>query len=272
MSIINDVVKFVRNKLINASGAIMKLTILITVILILSVQVIQSQVVNIESRRMRTDTTGWTGNAGASFQFSKSVDEIFDLGALIHFQYKGKSDLWLFLNELRMIKGAGTSFINSGFAHVRYNRKITKEMLRGEVFLQYQYNKALEVGQRVLAGGGPRFKIIDTDIFRAYFASLYMFEYQESVDKTIIERNHRTSSYLSFTLELYKVEFSHTSCYQPNMRDLKDYRLLSQTDVKFRIFESLKFKTGFNYRCDTRPFPGVPKTTYYLNNGLKFEF
>ncbi len=256
----NDVVKFVRNKLINASGAIMKLTILIIVILILPVQVIQSQVVNIESRRMRTDTTGWTGNAGASFQFSKSVDEIFDLGA------------WLFLNELRMIKGAGTSFINSGFAHVRYNRKITKEMLRGEVFLQYQYNKALEVGQRVLVGGGPRFKIIDTDIFRAYFASLYMFEYQESVDKTIIERNHRTSSYLSFTLELDKVEFSHTSYYQPNMRDLKDYRLLSQTDVKFRIFENLKFKTGFNYRFDTRPFPGVPKTTYYLNNGLEFEF
>lgn len=231
-----------------------------------------SQVVNIESRRMRTDTTGWTGDAEASFQLSKTTDEIFDLGAKIHFQYKGTSELWLFLNEMRLLKGAGTQFVNSGFAHVRYNRKITKELLRWEVFAQYQYNKALEVGQRVLAGSGPRLKLYDSDKFRAYVAALYMFEYQESVDKTIIERNHRTSNYLTLTIDLDRFEFSNTIYYQPNMQDVKDYRLLSQSDLKFKIFENLKFKTGFNYRYDTRPFPGVPKTTYYLSNGLVFEF
>lgn len=246
-------------------------TIVCILLLILSTAAL-SQVVNIESRRMRSDTTGWIGTAEASFQFSKSVDEIFDLGALIHLQFKGKNDLWLFLNEMRIIKGAGTQFVNSGFAHVRYNRKITREFLRWEFFAQYQYNKALEVGQRVLAGTGPRFKLYDSDKFRAYIASLYMFEYQESVDKLIIERNHRTSSYLSFTFDFDRVEFSNTIYFQPNMRDLKDYRVLSQSDLLFKIFENLKFKTGFNYRFDTRPFPGVPKTTYYLSNGLLFEF
>lgn len=240
--------------------------------LILISSSLYAQVVNIESRRMRSDTTGWIGTAEASFQFSKSVDEIFDLGALIHLQFKGKNDIWLFLNEMRIIKGAGTQFVNSGFAHVRYNRKITKEFLRWEFFTQYQYNKALEVGQRVLAGSGPRFKLYDSDKFRAYIASLYMFEYQESVDKLIIERNHRTSSYLSFTFDFDRVEFSNTIYFQPNMQDLKDYRVLSQSDLLFKIFENLKFKTGFNYRFDTRPFPGVPKTTYYLVNGLSFEF
>jgi len=99
-----------------------------------------------------------------------------------------------------------------------------------------------------------------------------MFEYQESVDKFIIESNHRTSSYLSFTFEFDRVEFSNTVYFQPNMQHLKDYRILSQSDVMFKIFENLKFKTGFNYRYDTRPYPGVPKTTYYLSNGLVFEF
>ncbi|HMQ80162.1 MAG TPA: DUF481 domain-containing protein [Ignavibacteria bacterium] len=241
-------------------------------LILLTSSAVMAQVVNIESRRMRSDTTGWIGTAEASFQFSKSVDEIFDLGALIHLQFKGKNDLWLFLNEMRIIKGAGTQFVNSGFAHVRYNRKITKEFLRWEFFTQYQYNKALEVGQRVLAGSGPRFKLYDSDKFRAYIASLYMFEYQESVDKLIIERNHRTSSYLSFTFDFDRVEFINTIYFQPNMQDLKDYRVLSQSDLLFKIFENLKFKTGFNYRFDTRPFPGVPKTTYYLVNGLSFEF
>ncbi len=245
---------------------------IVFLLLLLTSSAVMAQVVNIESRRMRSDTTGWIGTAEASFQFSKSVDEIFDLGALIHLQFKGKNDLWLFLNEMRIIKGAGTQFVNSGFAHVRYNRKVTKELLRWEFFTQYQYNKALEVGQRVLAGTGPRFKLYDSDNFRAYIASLYMYEYQESVDKLIIERNHRTSSYLSFTFDFDRVEFSNTIYFQPNMRDLKDYRVLSQSDVMFKIFENLKFKTGFNYRYDTRPFPGVPKTTYYLTNGLRFEF
>lgn len=245
---------------------------ILLILIFISTINIYSQVVNIESRRMRTDTTGWTGDAEAGFQLSKAVDEIFDLGAKIHFQYKGVNDLWLFLNEMRIIKGAGTQFVNSGFAHVRYNRKVTKSLLRWEVFAQYQYNKALEVGQRVLAGTGPRFKLYDSDKFRAYVAALYMFEYQESVDKTIIERNHRTSNYLTFTFDLDRVEFSNTVYYQPNMKDPKDYRLLSQSDLLFKIFENLKFKTGFNYRYDTRPFPGVPKTTYYLSNGLVFEF
>ncbi|NOS85288.1 MAG: DUF481 domain-containing protein [Ignavibacteria bacterium] len=245
---------------------------IVFLLLILSSSAVFAQVVNIESRRMRSDTTGWIGTAEASFQFSKSVDEIFDLGALIHLQFKGKNDLWLFLNEMRIIKGAGTQFVNSGFAHVRYNRKVTKELLRWEFFAQYQYNKALEVGQRVLAGTGPRLKLYDSDKFRAYIASLYMYEYQESVDKLIIERNHRTSSYLSFTFDFDRVEFSSTVYFQPNMQDFKDYRVLSQSDLMFKIFENLKFKTGFNYRYDTRPFPGVPKTTYYLSNGLRFEF
>ncbi len=239
---------------------------------LLSVNYISAQVVNIESKRMRSDTTGWSGSAEANFQLSKTTEEIYDLGGKLHFQYKGINTLWLFLNEYRLIKGAGTEFVNAGFAHVRYNQKVTKEFLRWEAFVQFQYNKALEVGVRGLAGTGPRFKIYDSDKFRCYAATLYMFEYQESVDKTIIERNHRTSSYLSFTLDIGKIELSNTTYYQPNMKDLKDYRISSQSDLLFEIFEDLNFKTGFTYRYDTRPFPGVPEVTYYLTNGLLFEF
>ncbi|MCI0450585.1 MAG: DUF481 domain-containing protein [Chlorobi bacterium] len=233
---------------------------------------IYSQVVNIESKRMRSDTTGWSGSAEANFQLSKTTEEIYDLGARLHFQFKHKNYLWLFLNEYRLIKGAGTEFVNSGFAHVRYNHKVTKELLRWEVFTQVQFNGALDVGLRGLAGTGPRFKIYDSDEFRFYAASLYMFEYQENVSKTIIERNHRSSSYLSFTIDVGKVEFSNTTYWQPKVNYFKNYRIHSQTDLLFEIFEQLDFKTGFTYRYDTRPFPGIPKSTYYLMNGLVFEF
>jgi hypothetical protein len=233
---------------------------------------IYSQVVNIESRRMRTDTIGWSGSAKINFQLSKTTEEIFDFGGALHSQYKTKNDLWLFLAEVRLIKGAGTEFVNSGFAHLRYNRKITESLLRWEIFAQYQYNKALEVGERILAGTGPRFKIYDSDLFRLYCAALYMFEYQQSVDKTILERNHRSSSYVSFTFDYERFLFSNTAYYQPNLKNFRDYRILLQSELKIKIFKNLSFVSGFNFRYDSYPFPDVPKTTYSLFNGLEFEF
>lgn len=238
-----------------------------------SVSLLQSQVVNIESRRMRSDTVGWLGSAEGSFQLAKNVETIYDLGAKLHFQFKHKNYLWLFLNEYRLIKGGDNKFVNSAFAHIRYNHKVTKEFLRWEVFTQVQYNGVLDVGLRGLAGTGPRIKIIDTDKIRIYAASLYMYEYEENVAKTIFLRLHRMSSYLTLTIDLGRVEFINTTYYQPNLKNIsKDYRLQSQSDLLIDITEDLKFKTGFSYRFDSNPFPDIPKTTYYVTNGLLFEF
>jgi len=245
----------------------------ILLLIAVSVSLLQSQVVNIESRRMRSDTVGWLGSAEGSFQLAKNVETIYDLGAKLHFQYKQKNYLWLFLNEYRLIKGGDNKFVNTAFAHVRYNRKITKEFLRWEVFTQVQYNGVLDVGFRGLAGTGPRIKIIDTDKLRIYAASLYMYEYEENVAKTIFLRLHRMSSYLTFTIDLNRLEFVNTTYYQPNLKNIsKDYRVQSQSDLLIDITEDLKFKTGFSYRFDSNPFPGIPKTTYYITNGLLFEF
>lgn len=233
---------------------------------------LKSQVVNIESKRMRSDSLGWLGSASANFQFLKNTESIYDFGAKLHFQFKGKKSLWLFLNEYRVIKGGETEFVNNGFAHVRYNHKVTADLLRWEAFAQYQFNSALDVGLRGLAGTGPRIKIFDSDLFRIYAATLYMYEYQESVDKSIIERNHRSSSYLSLTLDLKRFTLSNTTYYQPNLRKFSDYRIHSQFDLAVEIFENLDFTTGFTYRFDNAPFPGVPRETYYLVNGLTFEF
>ena len=233
---------------------------------------ISSQVVNIESKRLQSDSLGWLGGAEATFQLSKQKDRIYDFGAKLHIQYKGKKDLWLFLNEYRHIEGAGTNFVNSGFIHVRYNYKVTPELLRWEAFSQLQFNGVLDLRLRGLVGTGPRFKIYDSKTFRAYAAVLYMYEYEENTKRTIYLRNHRASSYVSFTIDPGSFEFAHTTYYQPKFTDISDYRISSQTELIFEIFEQLKFKTGFLYRYEAKPFPNVPHETYYLTNGLAFEF
>ncbi len=233
----------------------------------------RSQIVNIESRRMRTDTVGWSGDAAANFQLSKTTETIYDFGANIHFQFKQKNYLFLFLNEYRVIKGNKTKFVNSAFSHIRYNQKVTKDLLRWEVFVQAQYNGALDVGFRGLAGTGPRIKICDNDLLRMYAACLYMYEYEENVAKTLFFRLHRLSSYLTFTLNIGELELINTTYYQPNLRSFKrDYRIASQTNLDVKITHNLKFSTGYSFRYESMPFPGIPNTTYYLSNGLKFFF
>jgi hypothetical protein len=246
----------------------MKLAVLL---LFFSINVF-SQVVNIESRRLRSDSLGWLGGAELNFALSKQVERIYDFGAKLHIQYKGKKDLWLFLNEYRHIEGAKTNFVNSGFVHVRYNYKVTPELLRWEVFTQYQFNGVLDVRTRALIGTGPRFKIFDSDVFRVYAAALYMYEYEENIKRTIFLRNHRASSYITFTIDPGTFEFIHTTYYQPNLVNFKDFRISSQSDLLFEIFKQLKFKTGFAYRYESEPFPGIPHETYYLTNGLVFQF
>jgi hypothetical protein len=177
------------------------------------------------------------------------------------------------LNEYRLIKGGSTKFVNSAFSHIRFNRKITKELFRWEAFVQIQYNGALDVGFRGLAGTGPRIKVFDTKFIRLYAAALYMYEYEENTAKTIFYRKHRLSSYITFTIDIGQMEFIHTTYYQPNFRAMRtDYRISSQTNIDFKITHNLKFSTGLSYRYDSLPFPGIPKETYYLANGLKFSF
>jgi len=245
----------------------------ITALLLICIYSGFSQVVNIESKRMRSDSLGWLGSAEGNFQLAKTVETIFDLGGKLHFQLKQKDYLWLFLSEYRLIKGGDDKFVNSAFAHVRYNHKVTRELLRWEVFSQLQYNGVLDIGLRWLAGSGPRFKIYDSDFFRLYCAALYMYEYEENTDKTIYLRVNRLSSYLSLTIDAGRVVFASTTYYQPNFKYFsEDYRIQSQSDLLIEITDNLSFVTGFTIRYDTKPFPQIPKNTYYLENGLLFEF
>lgn len=230
-----------------------------------------SQVVNVESKRVRTDTTGWSGTLDATYDIVKNTEYIFNIGLISQLQYKNKKFLSFILTDYRLVKAAGTQYINTGYVHLRFDQKILPR-LTWEYFVQGQFNQVLDVGFRGLAGTGPRFKLYDSDKFRCYIASLYMFEYEENVAKTIFRRNHRSSSYLTFTIDFDRFEVVHTTYYQPKYTDLKDYRIASQTALKISIFKQLSFTTTFSFRYESIPFPNIPKTTYSVTNGLSLKF
>ena len=232
------------------------------------------QIVNIEKKRISTDTVGWFGSANVNFSGSKTTKSILALstGTLLEYKNKTNKDLWLLITELSLISADKEKFSNSGFGHLRYNRKLG-DAVRWEFFTQIQYNSLTKIDRRALGGTGLRFKLTQYEHARFYLGIAYMYEYEELLEPKVIKRDHRNSSYFSFSLLPEEtVSFVSTLYVQPLLKDPSDYRLSNETSLSLGITKKLSLNATFKFSFDSFPPDGVPKSTYYFMNGLEVEF
>lgn len=235
---------------------------------------IRAQIVNIESKRLPSDTSGFSGSAEAGLSFNKNVNSFLILDLKSHIQYKSKDlkNLYMFLTNFRFFKSQNQKYENSGFVHFRYNRKVNN-FLRWELFVQSHYNSIDKIAIRQLAGTGPRFKIEENDKIRIYLGSLYMYEYEKLIDKITKENNHRWSSYISFTyFPVDNIILFSTTYYQPLFANFKDFRIHTENTFQLKIIKSLYLKLSFLLNYDTRPAPDITNLTYSFQNGLAYRF
>ena len=163
-------------------------------ILLFSSEKATSQILNAESLRKVTDTSGYSGSASLDFQLKRNVNDFFTISSNVHLQYKMNKHLVLFKNDVDFQKIEGEKLSNSFISHLRYNYKITPT-IAWEAFLQGQYNKVNLINFRGLAGFGPRFKLSQLENYKFYLGSLVMYEYEEVLDGqyTPIQRDMRGS-------------------------------------------------------------------------------
>jgi Protein of unknown function, DUF481 len=241
---------------------------------ILTCIVVSSQIVNIESSRMQSDTVGWMGGAGAAVNLTQNTRQIFGADLETHLQYKTSNDqgLWLMLLNYGFLKVGADRLISNGFAHVRYNRKVN-EWLRWEVFGQFQNNSITQIDSRVLAGTGPRFKLVKNKTIRIYAASLLMYEREkEKVTPTISHNDLRSSNYVSFTwIPKDNLELISTTFFQPLYKKLSDYRILNQATFRVRATKHFSLSLKWHYLHDKFPAGTAPKTTYTFATGFDYE-
>lgn len=241
---------------------------------VMVVSTISAQIVNIERKRISTDSSGWFGQANISFSGAKNTKSVLAVssGTLLEYKNKSEKDLWLLITDLSFISADKEKFSNSGFGHLRYNRKLGSAV-RWEVFSQIQYNSLTHIGKRFLMGSGPRFKLTQYEDARFYLGIAYMYEYEENIERTIILRDHRVSSYFSFSLEPEEgVSFVNTIYVQPLLKDAKDYRISSETALVLEITKKLNLSATFRYGYDAFPPLDVPKSIYSFSNSLEVEF
>ncbi len=233
----------------------------------------QAQIINTESLRMVTDTTGWTGSIGLNVGFSKNVKELFKIKNHVHIQYKTPNHLVLFMNNISFEQADGADFANKGVQHLRYNYKV-KPRLNWEAFIQNQYNAISKIAFRRLLGTGPRFKLSKHEKYKIYLGSLAMYEYEKTTEEVpVYHKDWRNSSYLSFSFFFTKkAKLISTTYYQPLFSNFSDYRVAHQSAFLMKIYKNLSFKTAFNLTYDVLPVVGIPNKDYELTNGLVYKF
>ena len=232
-----------------------------------------AQIVNIESQRMQSDTTGWLGNIGTGFLFEKNAVQVLNISVNAHVEYKTPKSIYLFLMNYNLLKGDGQTLNNNFFYHLRYNYKISK-LLRWELFTQLQQNNVTGIRLRFLTGTGPRFKLAGSKHFSLYAATAAMYEYEkEQTTPSIYHNDLRNSSYVSFTYKpAENAEIISTVFYQPLFRNLNDYRILNEISIKLKFVKHFSFTTSWYYLYDTRPAAGTPKLNYSISNGIGYDF
>lgn len=233
----------------------------------------KAQILNAESLRKVTDTSGFSGTASINFSVKRDVNDYLGASSNIHLQYKMEKHLVLLKNDIEFQKIEGNKFENAGIAHFRYNYRFHPRIAL-EVFTQGQYNKVSKIEFRGLAGTGPRFKLTTSEKYKFYFGTHIMYEYEELSDNiTPIQRDFRSTSYLSFSLYPTKtLSLISTTYYQPKIKDVADYRFSNQSSLLIDVIKNLAFKTSYTFLYDETPAVGIPNSQYNLESGFVYSF
>lgn len=249
-------------------------TFIYTILFLLVPLNLQGQLVNIEKSR-KDAIPGFQGHIDLSLMLTQNTKQIFEGSSSALLQYTRESHTLLALNSIGLMRVEGDNLINNGFQHLRYNYTLPGGgFTTAEIFVQHQYNSIRLLRRRFLLGGGPRFRIYESKDLGIYIAPLVMYEQEllNDEDKTQTDK-FKGDLYISVTYALdEKINFSHTTYYQPDLAILKEFRLSSETGLELKFNESFSFLATFNLAYDSDPPRGIPELFYTLRNGIKYSF
>ncbi len=239
---------------------------------------VSGQVVNIENRRMQTDSVRVAGQATMLFHYTENNSQrlLVSRNALaLQLKSRNLRDLWLVLLNADLSLANGTAFSKAAFAHLRYNRKLGSQ-LRWEIMGQWQYNRLLGIQTRALLGSGPRIKCVSRPGGVAYFGSIYMLEYEKTAGDLVVERfDHRMSAYFSASFDLpswLPGELVSTTYYQPRLDQFSDFRISHETSMELRLTAKLKATLRYSFLYDAAPPVGIRSRAQSFEQGLMLKF
>ena len=256
--------------------------------------------VNVEKLRSGGIDDGFSGSAGLTSAFSTGNIQLADIGLSASKAYKREHhNIFSVLNgrfaakrtqsDLQADPETGlwdkdARFANALMAHLRYNYSLSDGIWM-EVFGQYEFNEFLLLDRRLIAGIGPRFRLLSGQHGAVVFGTAVMAEEERlngelvAATEDVQRINARSSSYLSGTWRPDDgISWTTTFYAQPRFDQFSDYRLLAETGLSLNISKRFAFTLDVRYKLDSEP-PKTPDgaaevldTDVTVKNGLKVSW
>lgn len=242
------------------------------VVLMISNQSLQAQIVNIENRRIYDDTSGWSGSLDGSFSIQQNSKLFYNLGFRPRAQFKNRKNYILAIGDVSYTGSQGQTYANSGMIHFRYARRIKNGPWKWESYTQTQYNQLLDQKNRTIVGTGLRWKFVDTNHIRGFLGSSVFYEYEElRVEKTF-HNDVRWSNYISWFLPIKKIiNFTGTTYYQPLLKDFSDFRFSGNYGLSIIVSKHLDLRFDMNLFYDSNPPENVLNMVYSTTVGFRVK-
>ena len=214
-----------------------------------------AQLVNIESRRMQSDSLRFVlqGNVSGSYT-DINGSTIFQTRPSLSTQFKSidLDNVFFIVGDYRLLRTSDRDIANAWLLHLRYNRKMTS-LITIEAFIQSQHDRVLAIKSRNLGGAGLRLQLLSSENASIFVGQAYIYERERAnfVDETIY--HHRNSSYVTLTATIpnTSLSFTNTFYYQPLYEDFGDYRLLEQFKASVSISKVVDLFVLFDYYYDS---------------------
>ncbi len=233
-----------------------------------------AQIVNIESSRLNEGKQGLSGLVDVKFFLVQNNNTLYQFNNKFNIQYVKDKHRWLFLNDINLSLSNELKFEQNAFQHIRYGFLLDSALIF-ESFLQNQYDKVQLIKERVLLGGGARFRFLHKGLINSHYGLTYMLEYEQELKTGLRHLNSRLSTYVNFKLNIKDwCKFYNTTYYQPLLTDFSDFRFTTNNTLQFKVNGNLSVITQFTLTYDSNPVndPSVMNKNMRLTNGFSYKF
>lgn len=237
--------------------------------------------VNTEKLRLFGDREGWTHSLQASANIATGNANFTRISGSWRSDFERKPWELMFVANFEQGSGSGKVFLNKGFVHIRGMYRL-KAPLKLEAFVQEEFNDFIRIKRRELEGVGLRWKAIASTpksektvpYVWLYFGTGLMHEKELSKDGSAFDTKLlRSTNYLTFYLDYGKnISFNTVHYFQIALKDISDYRLLSEGSLSIGLSKKLALTTAFTYRYDHQPPNTLKPSDFNLTQGFRLTF
>ncbi|MEP7277976.1 MAG: hypothetical protein ABI813_04985 [Bacteroidota bacterium] len=245
-----------------------------------------AQIINID----KTDTADyvkkavWNGNISLGLEVDKQRSTLFDASNFLNLSLQKRHELFILSASDRFTYNGPSSYLNKGYVHIRWRHNY-KALLHPETYLQYQWDDALGMVHRFLAGENLRYNCWRHGAWEMTVATGIMYEGEQwnytAVDSSKIPVPHtnqysreiKSNNYIKWEGKISAASnISIIVFYQAAFNDFFTPRVSGVINFDTEISKHFVLGIKYNGLYDAGPVVPLFKFYYNYSTGLEYKF